>query len=70
MVDVKIYVKPGCPYCEAAREYYTQQRVAFEEINIIGNPEAQKELLKLSKGKRMVPVIVDKGQVKVGWDGG
>jgi glutaredoxin 3 len=70
MADVKIYVKPGCPYCEAAREYYTQQRVAFEEVNIIGNPEAQKELLKLSKGKRMVPVIVDKGQVKVGWDGG
>jgi glutaredoxin 3 len=70
MADVKIFVKPGCPYCEAAREYYTQQRVAFEEVNIIGNPDAQKELLKLSKGKRMVPVIVDKGQVKIGWDGG
>lgn len=70
MADVKIYIKPGCPYCEAAREYYTQQRVAFEEINIIGNPDAQKELLKLSKGKRMVPVIVDKGQVTIGWDGG
>jgi len=70
MADVKIFVKPGCPYCEAAREYYTQQRVAFEEIDVIGNPEAQKELLKLSKGKRMVPVIVDKGRVKVGWDGG
>jgi len=70
MADVKIFVKPGCPYCEAAREYYNQQRVAFEEIDVIGNPEAQKELLKLSKGKRMVPVIVDKGRVKVGWDGG
>ncbi len=70
MADVKIFVKPGCPYCEAAREYYTQQRAAFEEVNIIGNPDAQKELLKLSKGKRMVPVIVDKGQVKIGWDGG
>ena len=70
MAGVKIYTKPGCPYCAAVKEHYTGKGTVFEEINVIGNPKAQKELLKLSDGKRMVPVVVDKGEVTVGWGGG
>lgn len=70
MADVKMYTKPDCPYCAAAKEHYTKAGTAFEEINVVGNPEAQKELLALSKGKRIVPVVVDKGEVIVGWNGG
>lgn len=70
MADVKMYTKPRCPYCAAAKEHYTKAGKAFDEINVIDNPEAQKELLTLSKGKRIVPVVVDKGEVIVGWNGG
>jgi len=70
MADVKMYTKPGCPYCAAAKEHYTGKGIAFDEINVVGNPKAQKELLKLSNGQRMVPVVVDKGKVTVGWGGG
>lgn len=65
-----MYTKPGCPYCAAAREHYTDNGIAFDEIDVIGNPDAQGELLKLSGGKRIVPVVVDKGEVKIGWGGG
>jgi glutaredoxin len=70
MAKVRIFTKPECPYCAAAKEHYAQQGIVFEEINIVGNREAQKELLQLSGGKRLVPVVVDGGQVRVGWDGG
>ena len=70
MADVKMYTKPGCPYCAAAKEHYGGQGIEYEEINVVDNPAAQKELLKLSGGERIVPVVVDKGEVKVGWGGG
>jgi glutaredoxin 3 len=69
MADVILYTKPGCPYCAAAREHYNQNGTAFDEIDVIDNPEAQSKVLELSGGKRMVPVIVDKGEVKLGWGG-
>lgn len=70
MANVKMYTKQGCPYCAAAREHYTGQGIVFDDINVIDNPRAQEELLALSEGKRIVPVIVDNGKVIVGWDGG
>lgn len=65
-----MYTKPGCPYCAAAKEHYRGNGIDFEEINVIGNPSAQKELLELSRGEKIVPVIVDSGEVKIGWGGG
>ncbi len=70
MADVVMYTKPGCPYCAEAKEYYQKKKIAFEEINVIDNAAAQKKLLALSGGQKIVPVIVDKGKVTVGWDGG
>jgi glutaredoxin 3 len=70
MVDVTMYVKPGCPYCAAAREHYQKKNIPFDEIDVIDNPAAQKKLLALSKGERIVPVIVDHGKVTLGWNGG
>lgn len=70
MADVTMYTKPGCPYCAAAKEHYQKKGISFEEINVIDNPAAQKKLLALSKGERIVPVIVDGGKVTLGWNGG
>ncbi len=70
MADVKMYTKPNCPYCAAAKEHYTRAGRGFDEINVISDTEAQKELLALTEGRRIVPVVVDKGEVIVGWNGG
>jgi glutaredoxin len=70
MADVIMYTKPGCPYCAAAKEHYREKNIPFEEINVIDNAAAQKKLLAVSKGERIVPVIVDHGKVTVGWEGG
>jgi glutaredoxin 3 len=70
IADVVMYTKPGCPYCAAAKEHYQKKNIPYEEINVIDNAAAQKKLLAVSDGERIVPVIVDKGKVTIGWDGG
>lgn len=70
MSDVIIYTKDGCPYCAAAKQHYTEQGIAFEEVNISREPQAKDKVLELTKGEKIVPVIVEKGEVKIGFGGG
>lgn len=70
MSDVTIYTKVGCPYCAAAMKHYTDQGTAFEEIDVHKVEGAQEKVLELSGGKKIVPVIVDNGEVKLGFGGG
>ncbi|MCP4568229.1 MAG: glutaredoxin family protein [FCB group bacterium] len=67
---VTMYTKPGCPFCAAARDHYNNKGIAFDEIDVIDNPEAQKKVLELSGGKKIVPVVVDGDDIKIGWNGG
>jgi len=70
MADVTIYTKVGCPYCAAAKKHYGDTGVAFEEVDIHDVPGAQDKLLKLTKGQRIVPVIVEADEIKIGFGGG
>ncbi|MBD3331301.1 NrdH-redoxin [candidate division GN15 bacterium] len=70
MSDVTIYVKDGCPYCAAAVKHYTDNGIDFEEINVHQVDGAKEKVLELSNGQRIVPVIVDGGEVKLGFGGG
>jgi len=65
-----IYTKQGCPYCEAARQHYTDLKIPFEEIDVHSTPGALDKVSQLSGGRNIVPVIVDASGVKVGFGGG
>lgn len=69
-LEVKIYTKPGCPYCAKAREFYTERGIAFAELNAQDNMEFRREMLSISDGDPTVPVIVEDGRLKqIGWEG-
>ena len=70
MSEVIIYTKDGCPYCAAAMKHYTDEGIAFKEINVHRTEGAQEKVLELSNGQRIVPVIVEKDEVKLGFGGG
>lgn len=70
MSDVVIYTKVGCPYCAAAKKHYDNEGIPFEEIDVHKTPGAKDKVLELSQGQSIVPVIVDKGEVKIGFGGG
>jgi glutaredoxin len=65
-----LYARNGCPFCEAARRDLASRGVSFVEVNVDEHPEAIPELLKLTRGVRVLPVIVEGGRIKVAPDGG
>ncbi len=70
MSEVTIYTKVGCPYCAAAKKHYSEQGIAFQEIDVNETPGAKERLLELTKGQRIVPVILEQSEVKIGFGGG
>ncbi len=70
MPDVKIFTKPGCPYCAAARKDLDDRGVRYEELDVTSSGENAKQALGFSKGQRLVPIIVTDGEVQVGFNGG
>jgi glutaredoxin 3 len=69
MRGVTIYTKPGCPYCAAAKKYYAEQGMEFEEYNVLSSPDIKERVIKLTGGSKIVPVIVDHGEVRLGFGG-
>jgi glutaredoxin 3 len=53
-----MYVKPGCPYCQRAREDLTARGEEFVEKDATADPFWKRELMRHSKGTGVVPTIV------------
>jgi glutaredoxin len=67
---VTLYVKHDCPHCDAAARGADRPGARFTEIDVGRHPEAVPELLKLTKGRRVVPVMVDGARIDVASAGG
>jgi glutaredoxin 3 len=65
-----MYVKPGCPYCEAAREDLTARGEAFEERDATTSAEWKAELMRHTRNTGVVPTIVRGEDVQVGFPPG
>lgn len=61
---------PGCPFCAEAKQDLKERGVSYEEISIEGNPKAVEEVMRLSSGAGIVPILVSGNEVKVGFGGG
>lgn len=69
-LHVTLYVKDGCPHCERARTALTARGARFTEIDVVRQPQVVPELLKLTKGRRVVPVTVEGSRITVADAGG
>ena len=70
MTPVILYTKSGCRFCDAKRAELAGRGVAVREIDVGAHPEVIPELLKLTKGRRIVPVIADGARIDIAPDGG
>ncbi len=66
-MKVKIYTTPTCPWCKKTKEFFKENNVEYEEIDVTTNQEAQKEMIDKS-GQMGVPVIEVDGEIIVGYD--
>lgn len=67
-----MYVKPGCPYCQAAREHLAAMGESVEERDATQNRTWRDELMSYTNSRGIVPTIVrgDGGDVQVGFPPG
>jgi C_GCAxxG_C_C family probable redox protein len=64
---VVIYTSANCPPCDEAKKDLEERGVPYEEISIEGNPRAVEEVMRLSNGTGIVPIIVTGQEVKIGF---
>ncbi len=68
---VVMYVKPGCPYCQAAREQLAADGEQVEERDATQSPAWRAELMGHTNDRGIVPTIVrEGGRVQVGFPPG
>ena len=53
---LKVYVKPGCPWCVDAIAYLNKEGYDFEEIDVFADPEKFDEMQRLS-GQGCAPTM-------------
>lgn len=56
MAKVVLYGTRFCPYCVAARQWFKERNLPFEEIAVDGD-QAARERLRAQSGQRTVPQI-------------
>jgi C_GCAxxG_C_C family probable redox protein len=64
---VVIYTSANCPSCDEAKKDLEERGVPYEEISTEGNPRAVEEVMRLSNGTGIVPIIVTGEEVKIGF---
>lgn len=63
---VTLYVEAGCADCAVTRAEIVARGLPFTEVDVTEHPEAVPELLKLTGGRRILPVIVEGTRITVG----
>ena len=66
---VTIYTTSICPYCEMAKEFFHDNKVAFTEINVQQDRSKIPEMIEKS-GQTGVPVIDVNGTIIIGFNEG
>ena len=69
MPEIKVYSTPTCTYCQLAKQFFTENNVNYEEIDVSADNEKLQEMVELS-GQMGVPVMKIGEQVVVGFDEG
>jgi len=64
---VIIYSTPTCPYCLRAKQFLSDNSIAFEDIDVSTNQAAGEEMVRKS-GQMGVPVLDIEGEIIVGFD--
>jgi glutaredoxin len=57
-----LYVKSGCPYCKAAKDYLDGIKIAYQEVEVRGSESGMKKLQELS-GQTKTPTLDWNGDV-------
>lgn len=64
---ITIYSTPSCVYCNNLKQYLTEKKIAFENIDV-SLDEKQLENMVAISGQMGVPVVDIDGNIVIGFD--
>lgn len=64
---VTIYSTPSCHFCHMAKDFFTENKVAFTDYDVAADTEKRQEMIDMT-GQMGVPVIRIGDDVVVGFD--
>ena len=64
-----VYTHPDCAFSAAAKMDFRKRKVEYLEIDVSKEPDRIPELLEMTNGERITPVIVENGTVSIGFNG-
>ena len=67
MKKVTIYSTPTCHYCNMAKDFFKENKIAYTEANVATDLAKRSEMVERS-GQMGVPVIDIDGEIMVGFD--
>jgi len=65
--NVKVYSTPTCPWCIRVKQFLTDNKIDFQNIDV-GSDQAGAEEMVEKSGQMGVPVIDIEGEIIVGFD--
>lgn len=65
--QVTIYSTPVCHFCQAAKDFFKENDVAYTEVDVAADAEKRQEMIDMT-GQMGVPVIQIGQDVVIGFD--
>ena len=66
---VVIFGQDLCPYTSSARDDFKRRKIPFDYVNVLEDEAGLERMLKLTDGRRKIPVIVEAGKITIGFGG-
>lgn len=64
---IKVYSTPSCPWCARAKQFFKENNVNFQDVDVSKDVNAAHEMIRKS-GQQGVPVIDFDGEIIVGFN--
>lgn len=56
---IRLFIKPGCPWCIEARDWLDQHGLTYETLNVTHDAVARQEMLSLTGQSKAPSIDVD-----------
>jgi glutaredoxin 3 len=57
--QIRLFIKPGCPWCDEAIEWLTSHDLRFTTLDVIRSASARAEMLELTRQTKAPSIDVD-----------
>lgn len=64
--SIILYTQPHCPACRRIKEFFAEQGIAYQELNVADDYDARDDLWEVH-GSQNTPTVVIDGEVLIGF---